>query len=250
MSRVLANSKFTANLLQDLEVPFDRIDTVAGGVDAKRFRKPILNLGNLRACLEVPNDAFVLLTVCRLVAKKGIELLLQAVEKLRSTIPNVHLVIVGDGKHKKKYEDFACSLGIANSVTFTGRVTHEVVHRYYWCSDVFVLASHTSVNRFTGIKDAETMGRVLCEANAAGIPIVASKSGGTSSIITHNENGLLFAEDDLDALISHIIRLRTKTGLVQRLTRNGLTKAEKEFDWSVILGHHERVFTELLARCS
>jgi phosphatidyl-myo-inositol dimannoside synthase len=71
-----------------------------------------------------------------------------------------------------------------------------------------VLASREQVDPRTGLRDVETMGRVLCEAHAAGVPVVASRSGGIPSIVDHGRNGLLFEENDLDGLIHGIERLR------------------------------------------
>jgi glycosyltransferase involved in cell wall biosynthesis len=183
-----------------------------------------------------------------LVAKKGIDFLVRAIESLRATIPNIHLVIVGDGKYRKKYQELSDSLSLSDSITFAGRVPHEAIHRYYWACDLFVLASRTTINPSNRLKDAETMGRVLCEANAAGIPVVASDSGGIPSIITHESNGLLFAEYDLEDLTKQLNRIYLKRDLSERLVENGYRKASEIFDWTVVLQYHMRIFAELTSQ--
>jgi len=245
---ILANSNFTADTLRHIGVESAKVDVLVGGVESDRFRNQSQNRLNLRRELNLPQDKFVLLTACRLVAKKGIDLLLRAIGTLRATIPNIHLVIVGDGKYKKKYQELSDSLALTDSITFAGKIPHEEIHQYYWACDLFVLASRTTVDSSSRLKDAETMGRVLCEANAAGIPVIASDSGGIPSIITHGSNGLLFAEHDLEDLIKQVNRIYLKQDLSEKLVENGYSKAKEIFDWTVVLQYHLRIFAELTCK--
>jgi glycosyltransferase involved in cell wall biosynthesis len=244
--RVLANSEFTRGLLLDLGVEPDRIMVVTGGVDARRFRRPDINKSTLRAELGLPEDAFILLTACRFVAKKGVDLLLQALTELRRDLP-VYLVVAGDGRNRAKYEVLAADLGISAQVAFRGRIEHGRIERFFWAADAFVLASRESVNPYTGTRDLETMGRVLCEANAAGLPVIASSSGGIPSVVSDGDNGLLFPEGDLAGLIEAVRRLAGDRGLAHNLAGRGIERAATAFDWSVIMQHHERAFSEAMA---
>ncbi|MFN2454130.1 MAG: glycosyltransferase family 4 protein [Pyrinomonadaceae bacterium] len=244
MTRILANSQFTAGLLEELGVAAERIETLVGGVEAARFRRPAIDTRSYRRALGLPENAFILLTACRLVAKKGIDLLLHAVKEIETDLPRVQLVIVGDGKHKTKYQNLTRELGIEERVTFAGRVSHDLIHKYYWCCDLFALTSRVHCNPLTGIKDVETMGRVLCEANAAAIPVVASKSGGIPSIIKHEENGLLFEEDSAKDFIRQVWRIHADCALARHLIQNGTQKAQHKFDWPIVVRRHEQVFAE------
>jgi phosphatidyl-myo-inositol dimannoside synthase len=160
---------------------------------------------------------------------------------LRESIPQAHLVVVGDGKYRARFERECAERGIA-SITFAGRVPHERIHHYFAACDVFVLASRESVNPVTGTRDVETMGRVLCEANAAGIPVIASRSGGIPSVIADGINGLLFDEGNTDHLVEQIALLRENPELRRTIVRGGLQRARAEFDWANILGAHRQVF--------
>ncbi len=243
---VLANSEFTRGLLLDLGVEAGRIMVVTGGVDASRFRRPDVSAGALRAELGLPVDAFILLTACRFVAKKGIDLLLHAVRELRSDL-RIYLVIAGDGRDRAKYEAMASDLGVRPQVSFRGRIEHGRIEKYFWAADAFVLASRESVNPYTGTRDLETMGRVLCEANAAGVPVIASASGGIPSVVADGENGLLFPEGDLTGLCAAVRRLAGELGLARRLADRGVERAQAAFDWNVIMEHHERAFADAVA---
>ena len=110
-----------------------------------------------------------------------------------------------------------------------------------------MLASRVKVNPITNQRDAETMGRVLCEANAAGIPVIAARSGGIPSVITHNKNGLLFNSDDEDDFLEQIERMRGEPALAESLADNGLQLARQKFDWSVVMAAHEDYFMEVVS---
>lgn len=238
LAHVLANSEYTAGLLRGLSAA--SVEILAGGVDAKRFRRQ----RDTRDELGLPRDRHVVMTACRMVPKKGLDLLMRAVARLAGA----HLVVAGDGKQMARCEALACELGIEGRVTFAGRVAHHDLRRYYWAADQFVLASREHVDQRTGLRDVETMGRVLCEAHAAGVPVVASRSGGIPSVIDHGRNGLLFEEDNLEALVDAMERVRGDGALARRLADEGVRDAVQRWDWEVVCGAHERAFRAVRRR--
>lgn len=240
MSHIFANSQFTANILANMGAEAESIRILIGGVDSNRFTKPNIDNIRLRSELSLPSDGFLIMTACRLVPKKGLDFLLQAIRTIKSFIPNAYLVIVGDGKERRKCEDIAVALGIADCTIFTGYVPHHRIHKYYWSCDLFVLASRTCYNHRVGTRDVETMGRVLCEANAAGVPVIASRSGGIPSVVTHGFNGLLFEEGHRQDFLRQVWRLWMDKSLGQALVENGRRRAREQFDWSIILKEHEK----------
>ena len=247
MDRILANSAFTAEVLREIGVPQERIKVLVGGVDAQRFARPArLQQRLLRKALGLPPHALLLLTACRLVAKKGIDFLLPALVQLRERLPAAHLVVVGDGRHAKRYRQQARFLGLEDSVTFAGAVPHDNVHPYFWASDVFVLASRVEFDPATGLRDAETMGRVLCEANAAALPVVTAASGGIPSVIHDGENGLLFTPDNFGDFERQLLRVVDSKDLRLHISQRGVQTARESFDWSKICLAHEEHFAELL----
>jgi phosphatidylinositol alpha-1,6-mannosyltransferase len=235
---VLANSRFTDDLLAGIGVPDARRRILVGGVDSERFASatPLRRAGG----------RYVLMTACRLVPKKGIEFLLRAMVRLREWMPDVFLVIVGDGPHLSRLERLAERLGLLSHVQFAGRVPHREIAAYYASADQFILASRESVAAISGERDVETMGRVLCEANAARVPVVASRSGGIPSVIEHEANGLLFEPEDEAGLLDCVRRLRTDDALRQSLVTEGSSRAHHKFDWPVILRAHEDAFNTLI----
>lgn len=216
-THIFANSHFTGDLLE--KVGFHRYSVIPGGVDAAEFCPPV----------QKPND-LVYLTACRLVAKKGIDTFLEAAAIVRTRRPDARFVIVGDGPQRDALERSAN--GIAE---FTGRVPHEQMKRQYWSASCFVLPSRDHVHKRTGLRDVETMGRVLCEANAAGVPVIASRTGGVPSIVEHGHNGLLVEPGDAKELALAMLRIAEDQPLALRLAANGLEIAKTKFDWPIVL---------------
>ncbi len=236
---ILANSAYTASLFDQL--PVNGFDILPGGVDSRHFRP----LRDTREELGLPRNRTILMTACRLVPKKGLDLLMRAVAML----PDTHLLVAGEGRQLSKCIVLAEQLGISGRVRFAGRIPHDELNRYYWAADQFILASREHVDPRTGLRDVETMGRVLCEAHAAGVPVIASRSGGIPSIVDHGRNGLLFEEDNLQDLMESIRRLREDGKLRQSLIAEGLRDAAEKWDWQVICRAHEQIFDAVQA-CS
>jgi glycosyltransferase involved in cell wall biosynthesis len=188
MERIFANSAFTQKLLEDAGVSPERVEILPGGVDVKFF-------ADGRSCREelgMSEEYFYLLTACRLVEKKGLDTLVEAVGLLRDRGVKLRLLIAGEGGSRKCIEDSVARLGLSESVLLLGYVDRERLRGYLHVSDLFVLPSREVVDARTGLRDAETMGRVLCEASACGLPVVTTCSGGIPSVIQDGWNGFNF----------------------------------------------------------
>ncbi|MDW5418785.1 glycosyltransferase family 4 protein [Iodobacter sp. CM08] len=245
--RILANSAYTRDLLQASGVKAQRVQILSGGVDSQRFQPNLTLRLSTRAELGLSAEAPILLTACRLVAKKGLDFLLGQVLALRQIAPGLQLLIVGDGRELRRCKAQLSALGCAKAVIFLGRVPQAEIQRYYAAADYFVLASRVTTQQISGFQDAETMGRVLCEANAAGIPLIASRSGGIPSVVRHEDNGLLFESDNAADFLQQFQRIYHDPVLRQRLIESGLARAKQEFDWSVLIPAHEACFAEVLS---
>ncbi|MFC1670399.1 glycosyltransferase family 4 protein [Spirochaetota bacterium] len=242
-TKILANSNFTRDLLLEAGVLPERIQLVVGGVDTSFFKRPPkFNKDECKNRLCLPPGRKILLTVCRLVDKKGLDFLISSFAAVNPAKKKWHLVIVGNGRRQKRLKRMAVDLNVSEYITFVGAVPYSVMPPYYWVSDIFVLASTVFKDPSTGLKDAETMGRVLCEANAAGLPVLATESGGIPSVITHGDNGLLFLENSREQFYRNIKRLLKDKLLRRHLINCGLKRAREEFDWKHVIGEHERAF--------
>lgn len=156
-----------------------------------------------------------IVNVARLTTVKNQQLLIRLMDRLLKDGQAWTLTLVGEGPHRASLEGEVERRGLENVVRFAGRVGHgEELWRLLDEADVFVLPSR-----------AEGTPKVLLEAMARGLPVVASKVGGVPSIVTHGENGLLVDDDDLDDVERAVRAVRDDAALRARCVSGGLAKA-------------------------
>ncbi|MFQ5776812.1 MAG: glycosyltransferase [Terriglobia bacterium] len=172
---------------------------------------------------EAAKQAPTLLSVCRLDVSerpKGVEQVLEMIPGLRRRFPKLHHVIVGEGDDRTRLELRARALGVAGSVTFTGRLDGEELRQQYAACSVFVLPS---------VK--EGFGIVFLEAMAHAKPVVAVRAGGVPEVVAHGKTGLLVEPDDPAALEATLIRLLADPELQAQLGAAGHQRLEEHFTY-------------------
>ncbi len=242
MRCIFANSGFTGQLLEQCQIPAKQVRILPGGVDVPYFAQP----QRKRADLGLAPNVFYLLTACRLVEKKGLNILLSALAQLKPLPIPVKLLIAGEGRHRRQLEAALDSLGLQDRVQLLGYLPQDALRDYLHAADLFVLSSREVSDRRTGLRDAETMGRVLCEAAAAGRPRLATRSGGIPSVVEHGVDGWLVPEACPASLAQAIHMLANSPDLAKRLASQGQQRARQEFDWSVLFAAHEAEIQGLL----
>ncbi len=169
----------------ELGTPPEKISVIGNGVDAQRFHR--VDGGEARRRLGLPLDGKMLLTVGHLTTRKGFDLVLEAFTRLAH--PDLFLVVAGDGEERGRLERQAADLGLAGRVFFPGAVLNEGLPDWYSAADLFVLAS-----------SREGYPNVLCEAQAMGLPVVATRVWGVPEIIADPSLGILVEERSAAAL--------------------------------------------------
>lgn len=156
------------------------------------------------------NKPYTILTVARLTGVKNQQLTINALAKLRRAGEDWRLVLVGDGPHRAKLAALADELGVTECVSFAGQVARgDALWAYYDAADCFVLSSRS-----------EGTPKVLLEAMARGLPIVATNVAGVPSSVKHEERGLLIEDNDLDGLVAALQRVRNEQSLRETMARN------------------------------
>ena len=138
----------------------------------------------------------VLLCVSRLVARKGQDRLIRALPAVRARIPDVLLMIVGDGPHARRLRGIATQLGVDDRVVFTGGVPWSDLPALYAAGDVFAMPCRT---RGCGL-DVEGLGIVFLEAQASGLPVIAGRSGGAPETVLPDRTGLVVDGRDVSQI--------------------------------------------------
>ncbi len=208
---------------------------ILNGVDCERFR-PNLPAENLRReyRLEGCKTALFVGALKKWHRYKGLDNLLGAFKLLNRG--DVKLLVVGEGELKPEYEALAEELGLGGRVIFVGEVPDIDLPRYYAASDMLILPS----------KDrSEGFGLTILEANASGIPAIASNVGGIPGILIDGENGILVPPRDPASLAEAILKLVEEDDLRRRMGERGREVA-LERDWRKVALETEKLYLEVL----
>ncbi len=214
-------SDFISQKLIAQGFPAERVITHCLGVDTQLFQSES----------NLPRQPIVLF-VGRCSEKKGCEYLIRAMAQVQAVAPELELLLIGDGELKTELEILAAQL--LRRYQFLGFQTQSVVKS--WMERAMLLVV-PSVTASTG--DSEGLPTVVVEAQAMGLPVVASHHAGIPQALIHGETGFLTAERDIAGLATSILRLCREPELWQRFSRTGTEHVAKNFNL-----HHQTKILE------
>ncbi|HEY8094114.1 MAG TPA: glycosyltransferase family 4 protein [Acidimicrobiales bacterium] len=203
---------------------------VPPGVDVERFHP--LDAGPraaARARFGISPDVPLVVSVSRLVPRKGFDTLIRAAGRLRAAVPDLVVAIAGSGRDEARLRRLATEVGA--SVTFLGRVPDEDLPSLYACADVFAMLCRS---RWGGLEQ-EGFGIVFLEAAACGVPQVAGASGGAAEAVRDGETGLVIdPPEDVEAVAAALASLLSDDALRARLGAASRRRAEDEFTYDAL----------------
>lgn len=182
-----------------------------------------------------------ILFVGRLIIWKGVDTLIYAINHIKDIYPGIELIIIGDGPERLRLETLAKNLGLIKIVRFTGKVSDDILNRFYDLSQIFVLPSKPH----EGIV-MEGLGVVLLEAMASGVPVIGSNIGGIPDIITDGVNGLLVPPGDPETLAFAMMTILDNPDLAEKFAQEGLRTVKDRFSWDKISDQFIEVYQEVL----
>jgi phosphatidyl-myo-inositol dimannoside synthase len=235
--QVIAISAFTAGRLSPLGL--HKVTVNCPGVDVKKFHEMDKNACRRRFGWEGKKTV---LTAARIVARKGQDTMIRALPLLKGEFPDLQYVIAGSGDRAEleRLKTLAQDLGVENKVLFIGFINESDKTALFCAADVYVM-----VSRFEqGDKDVEGFGITFLEANACGVPVVGSTSGGIPDAVEDGVNGFLVAPDDHAALAECLRRLFSDTALMFRIGKDGRRRAEGLFTWERFVDRMLHSFAE------
>jgi colanic acid/amylovoran biosynthesis glycosyltransferase len=229
------NTVYTMERAESLGCPREKIALLPVGVDLSRYRPD--EGGDIRTGGEI------LLTVGRLVEKKGHAYSIRAFARVLESHPDLHYRIAGEGPLRGELESQARELGIAEHVDFLGGVTQDQVPELLAECDVFVLPSVTAADG-----DREGQALVLQEAQAMMKPVVSTLHNGIPEGVRDSETGFLVPEKDPDALAEKLIFLLDHPATRREMGRRGRRLVESQFDIEKLNDRLVELYTRLLER--
>jgi phosphatidyl-myo-inositol dimannoside synthase len=226
-SSVMVNSEYTKRIVQGLGVKDDRIEIVYPGVDESfdRMEKdPVLvERHNLQG-------KYVLMTLGRLVQRKGFDMVIKSLPDIKKCIPNVVYLVVGNGPEREALEKLVQELGVQEHVVFAGRVSDEDMVKYYNLCDLFVMPS-----RYVESKgDVEGFGIVYLEAASCFKPAIGGNSGGVVEAVLDGETGILVDPNSTESISSAVVRIYSDKELARKLASQGYKRAKTQFHYRMI----------------
>jgi phosphatidylinositol alpha-1,6-mannosyltransferase len=221
---VVANSDFAVRNLLRIGVCEERICKITPGVDCIRFRPMPPNTDlQKRHGLE---GKVVVLTVARLIPRKGHVVVMKAFARLCNEFPDAHYLIVGTGPEESRLRQLAMKLNLGSRVTFAGYVSADQLPDVYSLCDIMVMA-----NRQEADGDVEGFGIVFLEANAAGKPVIGGRTGGAVEAIEEGKTGFLVNPDDDQELAGVLRQLVSNRQLREKLGQAGIRRVRSDFTW-------------------
>jgi colanic acid/amylovoran biosynthesis glycosyltransferase len=205
---------------------------------------PVLRMGvdtaSIRAAVgERDPQPGLLVYIGRLADKKGVDVLLEALVR----VPSARVQVIGEGPDRTALVALAARLGVADRVRFCGKLPKREVLAALARAHAVVIPSKVGAGG-----DMEGTPVVLCEAMAAGVPVVASDLGGLGECIDHGSTGLLVPPDDVDALSATIAKVLSGSIDLDALGRAAAAEAARSLDIGAIAAAYGRVLASVRRR--
>lgn len=216
-------------------VPHGVIKFLPNWVDMDLFRPDASRRSEMRSGLGIPSEAFVFLMASVLTKQKGVQVGLEAFASSRS-IPNLFLVIVGDGPHRVTLEEQAKALRVEERVRFVGSVPNPEMANYYQAADAFLFPT---LRR-------EGLPFVLLEAMASGLPAIASQIGGIPEALGDAGCGFLLPPGDIKALEARMLQFLEDPRSAKQMGEAARERVKRLYEKAEILARIEEVCRELV----
>ena len=205
----------------------EKMVRLAPGIDTEHFSPERRNL-RIRHELGL-DDKKVIVSVGRLVHRKGQDFLIDALPLISQKIPNVHLLLVGEGPYRAELEKRSVARGVRDRITFIGRVQHSGLPEYICAGDIFAMPSRS---RLAGL-EVEGLGIVYLEASACGLPVIGGTSGGAPDAVLEGETGFSVDGTSATAIAEAAIRLLSNAEYAEKLGAQGREWIVKEWRWEI-----------------
>jgi phosphatidyl-myo-inositol dimannoside synthase len=229
---------FTKNAMLPVISDTSRLVKIAPGIDVKHF-SPSETDQKLIEKYRLQNRR-VIVSVGRLVHRKGQDKLIEAMPEVLKRYPDAVLLLVGEGPIKSMLEKLIGHHGLENHVIFTGRIQFADLPKYIQLGEIFAMPSR---DRFFGL-EVEGLGIVYLEASACGVPVIVGKSGGAPDAVTNNKTGLIVDGRNPSEIAEAVCKLLGDKKLAKQMGDEGRKWVVENWRWEI----WSEKFNKLLTR--
>jgi phosphatidyl-myo-inositol dimannoside synthase len=204
-----------------------RLIKIAPGIDTDHFA-PDLGSIQLRRDLGLV-DKKVIVSVGRLVHRKGQDFLIQSLPAILEKHPTAHILMVGEGPYRKDLTKMVEKLKLSQAVTFIGRIQYKDLPRYICAGDIFAMPSRS---RLAGL-EVEGLGIVYLEASSCALPVVAGRSGGAPDAVDEGVTGFSVDGTSTVEISSAIIKLLDDPAKAKEMGAAGRSWIIEKWRWEI-----------------
>ncbi|MCH8067718.1 MAG: glycosyltransferase family 4 protein [Candidatus Marinimicrobia bacterium] len=232
---VIAVSNFTNSQIHRLcQSKPTNTHLIPNGTDIEYFKPIDKNQeGNLREKYNIKKTSLILLTLARVIPRKGHDVVIKALPQIVKVIPNIIYLIAGPENLKWKIEltKIASELRVENHIRFLGYVTDQEKLDLYQICDTYIMVSKNA--DLDG--DSEGFGITFLEANACGKPVIGSNTDGIPDAVENSVSGLLVEPNNVDQTVEAIIKLLSNHKLRTKMGELARKRVENHFTWDHVV---------------
>jgi phosphatidylinositol alpha-1,6-mannosyltransferase len=234
-SKIICNSQNSASLVAKFgEAARFKTVVLHPGVDSQKFMPAPRNIEILTRLAWL--DKKVVLTVGRLQARKGQDMMIRALPAIKKDIPNILYAVVGDGDCREMLHKLAIDLDVQDNVQFLAEISDdEMIHCYQQC-DLFILPNRTIGN------DIEGFGMVLVEAQSCGKPVIAGDSGGTKETLVDGQTGFIIDATESKNISVAVVNMLSDEQKLSDMGIQGREHVIQNLDWKALVLRANKLF--------
>jgi len=238
--QVIAVSNYTKNEAISI-TDIQKIITIPNFVNTTEFFPQ--STSECRNKFQLHHSDKILLSLSRLVKRKGHDIVIRAIQIVKEKIPEIKYLIAGtgDNPYKKMLKQLVNDLELQSYVHFVGYIEENKKPLLYNASDVYIMNSLDTDQK----GDSEGFGITFLEANACGKPVIGTNVGGIPDALDNNVSGILVEPNDPNATAEAIIQLFSNKIFYNKLSVNGLSRVNNQFSLSNIGGKYQRIISSL-----
>ncbi|MAF13284.1 MAG: hypothetical protein CMI53_00115 [Parcubacteria group bacterium] len=223
--KIIANSHYTKDELITLGATEDKVIVVHPCPNLTTEQVTDWKIEEIKEDFNLKNKK-ILLTVGRLVKRKGHDYVIQALPTIIKQVPGLIYIIAGSGPYQKNLEKLVNQKNLGGYVKFVGNVDQKDLAAFYSICNVFTMPSRQLANG-----DVEGFGIAYLEANLFGKPVIGGKSGGVPEAVIDRQTGFLVNPTDVEEIAKVSVKLLTDDALAAKLGTQGLERVTNEFEW-------------------